>query len=97
MSTRSLDSDPYVARYGMVFFGTPHHGGEGTGFGSVVSGVARFILRSPSNSLLKSLKKESMFADILNEDFANQYEHYQIVSFFETLPLKKAGFIVSTC
>lgn len=80
----------------MVFFGTPHRGGEGTSLGSVAASVAKFVLRNPSNSLMESLKKESFLADMLNEDFANQYERYQIVSFYETKPMRKTRNIVRT-
>lgn len=87
MNTWGLDADLCVARYGIVFLGTPHRGGKKARFASMVSRVVQLIFRHPSNSLLKSVEKESIFAEILNETFANQYERYQFISVYQTLTL----------
>lgn len=76
MNTWGLDADFCLARYGMVFFGTPHRGSNGVAVGVIASKIAQSILANPSNSLLESLREGSISTNILNEDFANQYERY---------------------
>jgi len=43
--------------YGLIFFGTPHRGGNGVNVGEVVEKVVKTFAGGGSNSLLQSLKK----------------------------------------
>ncbi|KAI9818975.1 MAG: hypothetical protein M1832_004143 [Thelocarpon impressellum] len=43
---------------------------------------------------MEALKRDSLFADALREDFKHQLEDYFILSFYKTLPFKKLGLIV---
>ena len=72
-------------RIGLVFFGTPHAGGDDklVALGSAAAGIAkRFHLQS-HNDIIETLKKGSLFTDILGEHWRQQLESYQIVSFWE--------------
>ncbi|KAK3933802.1 hypothetical protein QBC46DRAFT_401200 [Diplogelasinospora grovesii] len=82
------------ATYGIVFFGTPHQGGNLIKLGSVASKIVRAVLRQPSNSFLAALERDSLFADDLTRDFRHQLEDYHILSFYESLPYGKLGVIV---
>ena len=81
--------------YGIAFFGTPHRGGNLATLGSVAASIARFTLRNPKNTFLKALKRDSLFADDLVQDFRQQLENYHVLSFFETQPLSPVSGLVS--
>lgn len=83
------------ATYGIAFFGTPHQGGNFTKLGDIAASITRGVLRNPSNTFIKALKKDSLFSDTLVQDFRHQLEDYYILSFIETLPTGKLG-LVST-
>ena len=68
-------------RYGLVFFGTPHEGGEK--IGAVAAKVARGLGLQPKNDIFETLKDGSIFSDMLKESWRRQLECYQIVSFWE--------------
>jgi hypothetical protein len=55
--------------------------------------VARGILRTADNTFIEALKKDSMFAEGIIEDFKHQLEDFVVLSFFETLPYKKMGLV----
>ncbi|KAI9774757.1 MAG: hypothetical protein M1839_001624 [Geoglossum umbratile] len=82
------------ATYGIVFFGTPHQGGNLASLGNIAASIARLCLRNPPNSFMEALEKDSLFADELAQDFREQLEDYYVLSFYETLPFKKLGLIV---
>ena len=81
------------ATYGIVFFGTPHQGGNFAKLGDIAASITRGVLRNPSNSFMEALKKDSMFSDTLVGDFRHQLEDYHVLSFFETLPMGKLGLV----
>jgi hypothetical protein len=83
------------ATYGLVFFATPHQGGNYTGLGDIAAKIVRGILRNPSNTFMESLKKDRLYSDELIQNFRHQLENYYVLSFSETLPFKKVG-LVST-
>lgn len=88
------------ATYGMVFFGTPHGGGNNAGLGDVIASIARLVLRKPANDYLNVLRHDSFLAEELRKNFKQFQDKYHVVSFFETLPTGKAGMvsrILSTC
>ena len=74
-----------LLRNGLVFFGTPHAGGdEGlVALGSAAARIARSIHMQPSSDIIETLKKGSLFTDILAEHWRQQLESYSIVSFWE--------------
>jgi hypothetical protein len=90
VEARSLDTYKSLleAVHGLVFFGTPHRGGNKAGLGDVAASVARFVLSNPANSYLEALKKNSFFAESLRYDFANRQEEFSVVTFYEEKPTK---------
>jgi hypothetical protein len=81
------------ATYGIVFFATPHNGGNFVPLAQIASNVARALLRNPENNFLQSLEKDSLFGDELNNNFRHCIENFYILSFFETLPFNKMGLV----
>ena len=79
-----------------MFFGTPHHGGNRAGLGEVAASIARGILRNPGNDYLNALKKNSFFATALREDFQLNQEDFDVLTFYETLPMSKVGMVSAT-
>ncbi|KAI1397445.1 TPR-like protein [Hypoxylon fuscum] len=78
----------------LVFFATPHRGGNYAGIGDVVARVVRFSLWNPSNKLLDDLKKNSDSATKRFEQSRHLYERCHVVNFFEGTPYGKLGIIV---
>ncbi len=70
---------------GLVFFGTPHGGGNTTlvGLGSAAAKVATALHIQPRNHIVETLKSGSLFSDLHREHWRQQLESYKIVSFWE--------------
>lgn len=83
---------------GLVFFGTPHDGGNKTlvALGSAAARVASTLHLQASNDIIETLKSGSLFTDLLGEQWRHQLESYQLVSFWEgignVVPKKSATF-----
>ncbi|KAF8530880.1 hypothetical protein BDD12DRAFT_767720, partial [Trichophaea hybrida] len=80
---------------GLVFFGTPHQGGNGVTLGKIAVNIVTTLGGKVSNDLLLYLEKDSVLTQNTNDDFRHQVEDYRFVSFFETRKtrLKKSGFL----
>ncbi|KAI0427227.1 hypothetical protein F5Y09DRAFT_350585 [Xylaria sp. FL1042] len=61
-----------------MFFGTPHQGGNHVALGNIAVSIARVTLHNPTNTFLEALKKDSLFADELVQDFRQQLEDYYV-------------------
>ena len=72
---------------GLVFFGTPHAGGNDglVALGSVAARIAQSIHLQPSSDIVETLKKGSLFTDVLAEHWRQQLESYLIISFWESI------------
>ena len=72
-------------RTGIAFFGTPHEGGDErlVALGAAAARIASALHVQPSNDLIETLKKGSLFSDILAEQWRHHLESYQLVSFWE--------------
>ena len=91
-----LDStyqDIHDATHGIAFFGTPHRGSGFAKFGDVAVSIVRGVLHNPKNTFMDALKRNSIFADIIIDDFRHQIERYQILSFYETEKTKSLGIV----
>lgn len=53
------------------------------------------ILRTPHNSFLEALKKDSAFAESVSNDFVATMKHLEVISFFETKRYKNFGKVVN--
>jgi hypothetical protein len=81
------------ATYGIAFFGTPHQGGNFATLGDIAASVVRSVLQNPKNTFMEALKKDSLFSDTLADDFRHQLEDYYVLSFYETLLMRKLGLV----
>jgi hypothetical protein len=73
---------------GIIFFATPHRGGNGVHLAEVVSNAVLRIsgAASAKNDILMTLKPLSRSADSLTQHFRPLLEKFQYISFFETRP-----------
>jgi hypothetical protein len=72
------------ATFGLVFFATPHHGGNFANVGDLAANIARSVLWNPKNTFMDNLKHNSIFSERLRDDFRHQLEDFKILSFYET-------------
>ena len=80
----------------LVFFATPHQGGNFSSVGDVVARIARAALRKPSNDLIESLKSNSNGAVRRFEQFRHLYEKLLVINFFEGESYGKLGIVSKT-
>ncbi|KAK5991124.1 Nephrocystin-3-like protein [Cladobotryum mycophilum] len=78
----------------LVFFATPHRGGNYSGIGDVAAKMVRAGLRTPSNDLLDALKASSHDAIRRFEQASHLIERCLVVSFYETTDYGRLGIIV---
>jgi len=71
------------ATYGIAFFSTPHRGSPHAPFGSIVAGIVRHVKMQPSNTLMKSLKRDSVLTNELSKDYRSQLGSFHVLSFLE--------------
>ncbi|KAE8381533.1 lipa and NB-ARC domain protein [Aspergillus bertholletiae] len=78
--------------YGLVFFGTPHHGTKGVELGKIAAKVAKFVSKGhASNDLLDCLEHNSLFTRQMSSRFCHQLEDYRVISFIEGKEVLLAG------
>ena len=77
--------DLLARRKGLAFFGTPHEGGDErlVALGATTARIASALHVQPSNDLIETLKKGSLFSDLLAEQWRHHLESYRLVSFWE--------------
>jgi hypothetical protein len=73
---------------GIVFFGTPHRGGESASYGNVLTNIATNIM--PASRLVSALQTNSDQLMRLASEFKFQLSKYQIVSFYELRPMSSS-------
>ncbi|KIN02921.1 hypothetical protein OIDMADRAFT_144079 [Oidiodendron maius Zn] len=78
----------------LVFFATPHQGGNYSTVGDAAAGIVRACMRNPSNDLVKSLKSSSDEATRRFEQFRHLNEKFLVISFYEGESYGKLGIIV---
>ncbi|KAK2598930.1 hypothetical protein QQS21_005608 [Conoideocrella luteorostrata] len=78
----------------LVFFATPHQGGNYASIGDIITKIARTCLIKPSNSLVDALKRNSNEATKRFEQSRHLYEKCLVVSFFEGEGHNKMGGII---
>ncbi|KAI9768271.1 MAG: hypothetical protein M1839_004165 [Geoglossum umbratile] len=74
----------------IVFFATPHRGGNGTTLGQIAVNASTFFSGNLRNDLVDTLRKDSKYLAQISADFAHQYEDYEFLSVVETKGLMKA-------
>ncbi|KAF5136286.1 hypothetical protein E5D57_000046 [Metarhizium anisopliae] len=78
----------------LVFFATPHQGGNYATVGDIVAKIVRISMVKPSNDLLEALKKNSNEATKRSEQSRHVYEKCLVVNFVEGYEYGKMGIIV---
>ncbi|KAF8536938.1 hypothetical protein BDD12DRAFT_848775 [Trichophaea hybrida] len=86
--TNALYGNIRKATSGLMFFGTPHCGGNGVALGQCVANILSAVSGGLQNSLLSTLKQNSVLNEIIRDNFCSQKEDYDVITFFETLPMK---------
>lgn len=71
---------------GLMFFGTPHAGGNKAGTGKVIANILSVFTGQPRNDLLATLEKNSVYHEIIKDDFNPQLNDYEVVSYCEERP-----------
>jgi hypothetical protein len=79
--------------YGIVFFATPHRGGNHAKLGDIAASIVKLVLQNEDNTFMEALKKDSLFAQGVSDDFRHQLKDYRVISFYETLAYKKFGIV----
>ncbi|KAH7233835.1 uncharacterized protein BKA55DRAFT_598050 [Fusarium redolens] len=78
----------------LVFFATPHQGGNYASLGDIVAKIVRTGMSKPRNDLLDALKENSDQATQRFEQARHLPEKCLVVSFYEGDPYGKIGLIV---
>ena len=69
---------------GLVFFATPHSGGNGAGVADPAANICSVLTGTAKNSLLATLSKNSLYNEMTTDHFRTQLNDYDVISFFET-------------
>jgi hypothetical protein len=77
----------------LVFFATPHQGGNGASLGDVVAKIVNAAPGKPNNDLLDALKKNSIKARERFEQARHVFEKCLVVSFYEGKPYGSIGIV----
>ncbi|MCJ1307661.1 hypothetical protein MMC25_001308 [Agyrium rufum] len=78
----------------LVFFGTPHQGGNLATVGDYVAKLYRTLSRNPQNDLVEALKVDSDASTRRFEQFRHKHEDFLVISCFEGKHYQGAGIIV---
>ncbi|KAF3936563.1 Ankyrin-1 [Dactylella cylindrospora] len=83
--------------FGLIFFATPHQGGNHANLGKIARNIILAFTGDPKNPLIDALQKNSHFTEEQAETFRHQFEDYRILSFVETLktPLSRGSWRMS--
>ena len=85
------------ATRGVIFFGTPHRGGNRAALGDRLARVVRALSGDVRNNILEALRKDSMFAEDIDKDFGRRARalNLRVLNFIESLPIAKHIGLVS--
>lgn len=85
----TVDLPTFEACHGIVFFGTPHGGGNRASLGDIAFNIARVVWgKKEQNSFMEALKGNSFFAEDHRDDFLQLSNNFQFISFYEANKLK---------
>ncbi|KAF1953171.1 hypothetical protein CC80DRAFT_451183, partial [Byssothecium circinans] len=94
VEAKQTDNPIRSATHGIIFFGTPHKGGNKAGLGKVLNKIVNASILKPPSKLVEALEKESVFLEQLDMQFRNQLEDFSYVSFREQRPHPVVGIVV---
>lgn len=73
--------------FALVFMGTPHYSSTNSSkivFGKACAKIMQTVNYGVSSSLLKAVEQNSMFSDILQDQWRNKLESYHFISCYGT-------------
>ena len=73
-----------ASTYGLVFFATPHSGGNRAGVADSAAKLCSALTGQAKNSLLETLEKASLLNEISKDHFRPQSGDYEVLTFMET-------------
>ena len=73
----------------MVFFATPHGGGNNAKVGSLAADIAKFLANKEDNSFMEALKKNSFYGEQNRDDFLQRANDFTFLTFYEANVTKK--------
>jgi hypothetical protein len=80
---------------GLVFFGTPHRGSQIASYGKILSNIGGVVLSRPSSKLLNALESDRESLLRLESEFMRYLPKYNIVSFYESIPIPPFKHLIS--
>jgi hypothetical protein len=80
-----------ASTHALVFFGTPHHGGNNASLGKVAANIVTAVSGATTNDIMARLEKNSLLTKSANDYFSYQWKDYRVVTFFETRATKLKG------
>ncbi|PVI02224.1 hypothetical protein DM02DRAFT_702368, partial [Periconia macrospinosa] len=94
VEAKQTDNPIRSATYGIIFFATPHRGGNKATLGMILSDIINISMMKPPSKLIEALRKDSAYLEQLDSEFRHQLEDFFFVNFREQRPLGAAGIIV---
>lgn len=79
--------------FGIIFFGTPHRGGNHAFIGSAMATVARVVSGGTKNTLMSSIRSASILSEIMADEFRQCVADLSIVSFYEERATSGLGIV----
>lgn len=73
-----------ASTYGLVFFATPHRGGNKAGVGEFAANICSALTGGARNSLLEQLQRNSILNEISTDQFSNQSNDYEVLTYIES-------------
>jgi hypothetical protein len=80
----------FTSTYGILFFGTPHQGGNGVEFGQLVQTIASVAIQT-NKGLLDHLKKGSEFLEKSLDEYRFIADKFDTKFCYETVPMRIFG------
>ena len=73
-----------ASTYGLVFFATPHRGGNRAGVGEFAANICSALTGGARNSLLEQLQRNSILNKISTDQFSIQSNDYEVLTYIES-------------
>ena len=88
---KAKDSQKYQELFhsvrAVVFFATPHRGGEGAAEARVAAGALRRLTGNVRSSIMEALLPDSFYSFDIHQAFLNSLDRIRICTFYETKPV----------
>ena len=84
-----------ASTHGLVFFATPHRGGERAAVAESAANICSAFTGEPKNKLLESLQSRALITELSSDQFRHQLNDYEVLSLIERrkMSIKIARFV----